>query len=168
MVGVRDPISGERLDLLLLELLDLGAERLEDEVDEADQWTRAHVLREMKVAAVTPEFFGSRVCVTDRPQVQGEEGLWPAVGAHRYRDQVRRVVVEEAHGVEMACFGVDSVAVIVELVARMAIEHPAVSWIEPPRHQRLPASHHVDHVRAVPLQVFEKIAELEDCVHRSA
>jgi hypothetical protein len=78
------------------------------------------------------------------------------------------VVSKEAHGVEMAGFGIHSVAVIVELVARTVIEDPAVCWIEPPGHKRLPVSHDVDHVRAVPLQVLEKIAKLEDGAHRSA
>src|SRR5262249_30934247 len=137
VIGVRDPISGERLDLLLLELFDLRAERLEDEVDEADKSRWTHVLREMKVADVTPEVSGSLVRVTDRPQVQGEEGLRPAVGCHRDRDEVHRVVVKEVHGVEMAGLGIDSVAVIVELAARTPIEDPAVSWIKPPRHERL-------------------------------
>jgi hypothetical protein len=168
VLGVRHPISEERLDLLLLESFDLRAECLEDEVDEADQWRRAHVLREMKGAHVTQESSGRFVRVTDRPQVQGEESLRPAVSSHRDRNEVRRVVVKEAHGVEMSSFGVDSVAVIVELVARSSIEDPAVSRIEPPRHERLPVSHHVDHVRAVPLQVFEKPSKLEDCAHRSA
>ena len=72
------PVSSERRDLLVLEPFDLRAERLEDQIDEADQTRGADVLAQVKASDVPPEVRGARVGVPDRPQVQGEERLRPA------------------------------------------------------------------------------------------
>src|SRR6266511_1336451 len=49
-VRMGGPVAGERRDLLVLEPLDLGAESLEDEVNEADQACGADLLAQVKAS----------------------------------------------------------------------------------------------------------------------
>src|SRR5262249_61347974 len=95
-----------------------AANRLEAQVDEAHKPRGADLLAQMKASDVPAEVRGARGGVPDRPQVQGEERLRPAVGPERDRDEMGRAVREEAHRVEVARLVVGSVAVVVELPAR--------------------------------------------------
>src|SRR5262249_26869116 len=111
-VRMGGPVSSERRDLLVLEPLDLRTERLEDQIDEPDQTRGADVLAQVKASDVPAKVRGARVGVADRPQVQSGERLRPTVAPDRDRDEVGRVVREQAHGVEVACLAVGSVAVV--------------------------------------------------------
>src|SRR5262249_62176971 len=77
-VRMGGPVPGERRDLLVLEPLDLGAERLEDQIDEADQTRVADAFAEVKASDVPAEVRGARGGVPDRPPGQGEERRRPA------------------------------------------------------------------------------------------
>jgi len=103
------PVSSERRDLLVLEPLDLRTDRLEDQIDEADQTRGADVLAQVKASDVPAKVRGARVGIPNCPEVQGEERLRPAVGPDRDRDEVGGVVREQAHGVEVARLVVGSV-----------------------------------------------------------
>src|SRR5262249_16266141 len=107
------------------------------------------------------------VHVTDRPQVQGEERLRPAIRRHRDSDQMHGVVGKEAHRVKVASLVVGSMAVKVALVARAAVEDPALAGVQAPGLHGLAASREVDDARALPLQLLEQIAQLSRGRHRS-
>src|SRR5262249_15852535 len=117
-VRMGGPVPGERRDLLVLQPLDLGAKRAKERTDEAHKSRGADMLARMKASDVPAEVRGARGGVPDRPQVQGEERLRPAVGPERDRDEMGRAVREQAHRVEVARLVVGSVAVVVELTAR--------------------------------------------------
>ena len=166
-VRMGGPVSSERRDLLVLEPLDLRTERLEDQIDEADQTRGADVLAQVEASDVPAKVRGARVGVADRPQVQGEERLRPTVGPDRDRDEMGRAVREQAHRVEVARLVVGSVAVVVDLTARVTVEDAVLPGVEAPRLDRLLARHEVNHRPTLPLQLLEKVQQLERRLHRS-
>jgi hypothetical protein len=113
---------------------------------------------QVKASDVPAEVRGARVGVADRPQVQGEERLRPTVGPDGDRDEVGRVVREQAHRVEVARLVVGSVAVVVELTASVTVEDAVLPRVEAPRLDRLLARHEVNHRRLLPLQLLEKFS----------